>query len=584
MENILKNSELKKVNIIGAYLLNIAILSKYPNAKIGQIGIRENGFYSDIDFVEKTMSANELQEINNILKKLIKNKLSIETKKITKDDALKLFVDNEYKTSRIISSEENNINIIKIGDYIDIIEEISDLDFTNIPNIVTELSTISGAYWNNDASNKSLSRIGGIAFDSKEKLKEYKSQLEEAKMRDHKKIGKELDLFMLDDVAQGMPFWLPNGLIVYNKLVEFWRKLHEKNGYQEIKTPMIMSESLWHTSGHWDHYKENMYTTKVGDVPYALKPMNCPGCMMVYKNQIHSYKEFPIRYGELGQVHRHEASGTLNGLFRVRAFTQDEAHIFCLPNQIESEITNLISLIDEVYKFFGFTYTVELSTRPENSMGSDEDWELAEKSLKNALNTSSLNYELNEGDGAFYGPKIDFHIKDCLGREWQCGTIQLDFQMPERFDLTYVGEDGEKHRPVMLHRVILGSIERFLGILTEQYNGAYPLWLAPTQVNIIPVNNDKNIIDYAHYINEELINSEIRTKIDDRNEKIGFKVRQGIVKKIPMTFILGEKEMNNEEISYRQLFDPNTYTKNREETIQLVKKMSKNPANNINNK
>jgi len=412
-------------------------------------------------------------------------------------------------------------------------------------------------------------------------LKEYKQQLEEAKMRDHRKIGKDLELFMTDDVAQGMPFWLPNGLIVYNKLVEFWRKIHEKNGYQEIKTPIIMSESLWHTSGHWDHYKENMYTTNVGDTPYALKPMNCPGCMMIFKNKQHSYKEFPMRYAELGQVHRHEASGTLNGLFRVRTFTQDDAHIFCLPNQIESEIINLMELIDSVYKLFGFTYTVELSTRPINSMGTDEEWKLAETSLKNALAISNIPYELNEGDGAFYGPKIDFHIKDCLGREWQCGTIQLDFQMPERFDLTYIDETGKKHRPVMLHRVILGSIERFIGILTEQFKGVYPLWLSPTQVNIIPVTNDSDLIEYAHYINDELLNNDIRTQLDDRNEKLGYKMRQGIIRKIPITFVLGEKEMENQTISYRGLLEPNTYNTNKDEAISLIKKLSKNPADNF---
>jgi len=582
MENIIKNSNLKNINIISAYLLNKAILTKYPNAKIGKIGVKENGFYSDIDFGDKVISSLELREINNILKKFSKNIEEITFEKVSLNDALEIFNDNEYKISEITSTEKKYINIIRIGNYKDIIQnEFINSDIINMFNVVTELFNVSSAYWDNDASNKALSRITGIAFDSQEKLKEYKQQLEEAKMRDHRKIGKDLELFMTDDVAQGMPFWLPNGLIVYNKLVEFWRKIHEKNGYQEIKTPIIMSESLWHTSGHWDHYKENMYTTNVGDTPYALKPMNCPGCMMIFKNKQHSYKEFPMRYAELGQVHRHEASGTLNGLFRVRTFTQDDAHIFCLPNQIESEIINLMELIDSVYKLFGFTYTVELSTRPINSMGTDEEWKLAETSLKNALAISNIPYELNEGDGAFYGPKIDFHIKDCLGREWQCGTIQLDFQMPERFDLTYIDETGKKHRPVMLHRVILGSIERFIGILTEQFKGVYPLWLSPTQVNIIPVTNDSDLIEYAHYINDELLNNDIRTQLDDRNEKLGYKMRQGIIRKIPITFVLGEKEMENQTISYRGLLEPNTYNTNKDEAISLIKKLSKNPADNF---
>ncbi len=567
------------INLISAYIFNSILLKKYPNAKFGRIGVTEKGFYSDIDLNEKVLSLNELESINNYIKNNIKLIEKPIIMKMTKDEALAEFNDNTYKKEIIGSLKSNIINVIKIGEYKDIfLNEYLDVDYSNFS---MALLNVSSAYWNNDSSNKSLTRVNGIAFNTLKELKDYKNKIEEAKQRDHRKLGKELGLFMFDDVAQGMPFWLPNGVIVYDKLVEFWKKLHKKNGYQEIKTPMIMSEKLWHTSGHWEHYKDNMYTTNVGYISYALKPMNCPGCMMVYKNQPHSYKEFPIRYGELGQVHRHEASGTLNGLFRVRTFTQDDAHIFCLPNQIESEISNLISLIDDVYKLFGFTYTIELSTRPENSMGSDEVWNLAENSLKQALNRCNKKYTINEGDGAFYGPKIDFHLKDCLGRDWQCGTIQLDFQMSERFDLSYIGEDGKQHRPVMLHRVILGSIERFIGILTEQYKGALPLWLSSTQVNIIPVNNDEKLIDYANYINDELSCDDIRTTLDVRNEKLGYKLRESILKKIPMTFIIGDREVDSKTISYRNFGDKNMYADSRKNVIELVKKKSINPANDF---
>ncbi len=564
------------INKYSAYLFNKVMMDLYPTIIPGRVGVKENGFYSDIDMQNKILSANDLGIINDTIKKIINKGEKPIIFKVSKEEAFNIFKDNVYKREMIASTEGDSINIIEIDNYKDIVDVDSiNIDFSNI---YLELFAVSSAYWNNDASNKSLIRVSGIAFDSKDKIEEYKKNLEEAKQRDHRKIGKELELFMFDDAAQGMPFWLPNGTLLYDKLVEFWKKIHKKNGYQEIKTPMIMSEELWHRSGHWDHYKENMYTTQVGDVSYALKPMNCPGCMLVYKNKPHSYKELPLRYGELGQVHRHEASGTLNGLFRVRTFTQDDAHILCMPNQIESEIKNLLNLIDEVYKLFGFKYTVELSTRPDNSMGSDEVWNLAENSLKKALIANGVKFNINEGDGAFYGPKIDFHLKDCLGRDWQCGTIQLDFQMPERFDLTYIGDDGKQYRPVMLHRVILGSIERFLGILTEQYKGAYPMWLSPTQINIIPVNNEKRLVEYANYINEELLDDEIRTTMDCRNEKVGFKIRESMVKKIPMTFIIGGKEVDSETISYRQYGDNCMYTDGKDDVLKLVKMRSSNPA------
>ena len=411
------------------------------------------------------------------------------------------------------------------------------------------LST-SGAYWRGDEKNKMLQRIYAISYPKASMLEDYLNMLEEAKKRDHKKLGKELGLFMIAPEGPGFPFFLPKGMVLRNVLEDFWRKIHRENGYVEIKTPMILNEELWHRSGHWDHYKDNMYTTKIDNVDYGIKPMNCPGGMLVYKSEMHSYRDLPIRAGELGLVHRHEKSGELNGLFRVRCFTQDDAHIFCTPEQIEPEISNLMKLIDKVYsEVFGFEYSVELSTRPDDSMGSDEQWELAESTLKKVLKDLNMPYELNEGDGAFYGPKIDFHIKDSLGREWQCGTIQLDFQMPERFDLTYIGEDGEKHRPVMLHRVIFGSVERFIGILIENYAGAFPTWLAPVQAKILPIS-DKHI-EYAKRVSKELEEKGIRTEIDERAEKIGYKIREAQLQKIPYMLVVGDNEEQEGKIGVR---------------------------------
>ena len=380
-------------------------------------------------------------------------------------------------------------------------------------------------------------------------LDEHIKMLEEAAKRDHRKLGKELELFMLAPEGPGFPFFLPKGMILRNVLIDYWRKLHQRDGYEEIMTPIMLNEELWHRSGHWDHYKENMYTSKIDNIDFALKPMNCPGGMLVYKNKPHSYRELPIRTGELGLVHRHELSGALNGLFRVRCFTQDDAHIFMMPSQVTSEIIGVMNLIDEVYKQFGFEYHVELSTRPENSMGTDEQWEMATNGLIEALKQKNMEYEINEGDGAFYGPKIDFHIKDCLGRSWQCGTIQLDFQLPERFDLTYIGEDGEKHRPVMLHRVIFGSIERFIGILIEHFAGAFPVWLSPVQVKILPIADAQ--IEYANKVAEQLKKYNIRVEIDDRNEKIGYKIREAQLQKVPYMLVLGEKEVKENNISVR---------------------------------
>ncbi|MCL2341796.1 MAG: threonine--tRNA ligase, partial [Firmicutes bacterium] len=416
-----------------------------------------------------------------------------------------------------------------------------------------KLLSSSASYWHGDEKNQILQRIYGISFPKQSELDEYITMIEEAKKRDHRKLGKELDLFMVADEGPGFPFFLPKGMVLRNILEDFWRKKHRENGYEEIKTPIMLNVDLWHRSGHWEHYKDNMYTTEIDDIGYALKPMNCPGGMLVFKRKIHSYRDLPERVGELGLVHRHEKSGVLHGLMRVRAFTQDDAHIFCLPEQIESEIIRLMKLIDEIYKLFGFEYKVELSTRPEDSMGTEEEWNLATDALKHALDVQKVEYVINEGDGAFYGPKIDFHLKDCIGRTWQCGTIQLDFQMPEKFDLTYIGQDGEKHRPVMLHRVVFGSIERFIGIITEHFAGAFPAWLAPVQVEILPISEAQ--VEYSLKLKEELESEGIRVELDDRNEKIGYKIREAQLQKVPYMLIIGNKEIQSKSVGVRSRSD-----------------------------
>ena len=485
------------------------------------------------------------------MKKIIKEDLPIERFTLPRKEAIQFMKEkNEpYKVELIEELPEGEIiSFYQQGEFVDLCAG-PHLMSTGKVKAVKLLST-SGAYWRGDEHNKMLQRIYGISYPKASELEEYLTMLEEAKKRDHKKLGKELDLFMMSKEGPGFPFFLPKGMVLRNTLEDFWRKLHRENGYQEIKTPMILNEELWHRSGHWDHYKENMYTTKIDEVDYGIKPMNCPGGMIVYKSKMHSYRDLPIRMGELGLVHRHEKSGELNGLFRVRCFTQDDAHIFCLPEQIESEIARIIQLIDKVYSIFGLTYAVELSTRPENSMGSDEQWNMAEDALKKVLKDLNIPYELNEGDGAFYGPKIDFHIRDSLGRSWQCGTIQLDFQMPERFDLTYIGEDGEKHRPVMLHRVIFGAIERFIGILIENFAGAFPTWLAPVQVKILPIT-DRNL-DYAREISKLMESKGIRTEVDERQEKIGYKIREAQMEKVPYMLVVGDKEMEAKAVGVRE--------------------------------
>lgn len=532
-----------------SHILAQAVKRLYPDAKLAIGPAIDSGFYYDFD-LNSPFSPEDLEKIEKEMEKVVKEDLKLERFSLPRDQAVKLMGDKGeiYKVELINDLPEGEeISFYKQGDFVDLCAG------PHIPSTgrikAFKLLSVAGAYWRGNEKNKMLQRIYGTAFAKKADLDAYLNMLEEAKKRDHRKLGKELDLFMLADEGPGFPFFLPKGMVIRNLLEDFWRNEHRKRGYQEIKTPIILNEDLWHRSGHWDHYKENMYFTNIDEQIYAVKPMNCPGGMIAYKRKIHSYRDFPQRVAELGLVHRHELSGALHGLFRVRCFTQDDAHIFMLPEQIRDEIIGVIDLIDYVYGVFGFKYKVELSTRPENSMGSDEDWNLATNSLREALEQKGMEYKINEGDGAFYGPKIDFHLEDSIGRTWQCGTIQLDFQMPEKFDLTYVGSDGEKHRPVMVHRVVFGSIERFLAILTEHYAGAFPAWLAPIQVKIIPVI-DKHI-DYAVKLAEILEKKGIRLEIDSRNEKIGYKIREAQLEKVPYMLVVGDKELETNSIAVR---------------------------------
>ena len=532
-----------------SHIMAQAIKRLYPEIKLAIGPSIDNGFYYDFD-TEKPFSEEDLIKIEDEMKKIIKEDLPLERFELPRKEAIKFMEEKgePYKVELINDLPEDAIiSFYKQGEFTDLCAGPHVAKTGNIKAV--KLLTSSGAYWRGNEKNKMLQRIYGISYPKASQLEEYLNMLEEAKKRDHKKLGKELELFMITGEGPGFPFFLPKGMVLRNVLEDYWRKIHTLNGYQEVKTPVMLNEELWHRSGHWDHYKDNMYTTKIDEQDFALKPMNCPGGMLIYKSKMHSYKDLPIRMGELGLVHRYEKSGQLNGLFRVRCFTQDDAHIFCLPEQIESEIIDLMHLINQVYSLFGFTYTVELSTRPEDSMGSDEDWTTAENALRKALEHENMEYVVNEGDGAFYGPKIDFHIKDSLGRDWQCGTIQLDFQMPERFDLNYIGQDGEKHRPVMLHRVVFGSIERFIGVLIEHYAGAFPTWLAPVQVKILTISDKQK--EYADELVKQFMEEGIRAELDDREEKIGYKIREAQLQKIPYMLIIGEKEVEANAVGVR---------------------------------
>ena len=575
MLNIKDDERLSKLNHSCAHLLAQAVKHLYPNAKFWVGPVISDGFYYDMDLGDVTLTEEDLPKIEKEMKKLVKDGKRIYRQEISRDEALEKFKDDPYKIDLINNMPlDEVISCYTQGDFTDLCRGPHVDSVKECKNF--KLLKVSGAYYKGDSNNKMLQRIYGICFDNKEDLDDYLTMLEEAKKRDHRKLGKELGLFMFSEYGPGFPFWLPNGMILRRTLEDFWYKEHTKEGYNFVQTPIMLNKDLWVKSGHWDNYQENMYTSEIDDKEFAIKPMNCPGGILVYKNELHSYKEFPLRVGELGLVHRHEASGALNGLFRVRNFTQDDAHIFLTKEQIEDEIVRLINFIDRVYSIFGLPYDIELSTRPlEKYIGDIEIWDYAEKALKEACEKSGHEIKINPGDGAFYGPKLDFHVTDSLGRVWQCGTIQLDFNLPERFELEFVNHEGNKERPVMLHRVIFGSIERFIGILIEHYAGAFPTWLTPIQVNIIPVNNEYHL-EYAKDIYNLLLENGFRVKLDDSDEKLSYKMRDSSVKKIPYTLILGDKEKDGDLISYRHLGSRETHTINKKEFINMLCETVKN--------
>jgi threonyl-tRNA synthetase len=544
-----------------AHLMAQAVERLYPGVKFGIGPCIKDGFYYDIDFTAASagsggghaLTDQDLPAIEEEMRKLAGMALKIERTDMPKDEALEFFKKrgDPYKVELISELEAGSVSLYKQGDYVDLCRGPHVADTSRLRNF--KLLSVAGAYWRGDEKNIMLTRIYGTAFATPDELKEHLRRLEEAKLRDHRKLGKELDLFSLHDEGQGFPFFHPKGMTVINALMEFWLYEHTRRGYDEVRTPLILDRSLWLQSGHWDHYKENMYFTEIDEKPFAIKPMNCPGGMLVYKTQIRSYRDLPLRHAERGIVHRHERSGALHGLMRVRCFTQDDAHIYCMPDQVKQEVIGVMDLCRYIYKdVFGFDYHVELSTRPENSMGSAEQWAAAEAALKDALDAAGTPYRVNEGDGAFYGPKINFHLEDCIGRTWQCGTIQLDFQMPERFDLTYIGADGKEHRPVMLHRTVLGSIERFLGILIENYAGAFPFWIAPVQVKLIPIQNQGAHEEYARELAGTFKEWGLRVEIDSRDEKLGKRIRDAQLQKAPYMIVIGDKEVESRAVSVRE--------------------------------
>ena len=569
MINIKENEKLNILNHSCAHLLAQAVKHLYPNAKFWVGPVIDSGFYYDMDLGDAVIKEEDLEKIEREMKKISKDGKRIVRREISKQEALDMFGDDEYKVDLINNMEDSNIiTCYSQGDFTDLcrgphVETVKEIKHY-------KLLKVNGAYFKGDSKNKMLTRIYGVCFDNEEQLNEHMNMLEEAKKRDHRKLGKELELFMISEYGPGFPFFLPNGMIIRNELENFWYKEHEKEGYQFIKTPIMLNQELWEVSGHWANYRENMYTCEIDDRLFAIKPMNCPGGMLVYKNSLHSYKDLPIRCGELGLVHRHEASGALSGLFRVRTFTQDDAHIFMREDQIEEEVVRLIRFIERFYAVFNLDFTIELSTRPEEKyIGSLDVWEKSEAALASACKKANRDFKVNPGDGAFYGPKLDFHIKDSIGREWQCGTIQLDMNLPERFDLTYVDKDGSKKRPIMLHRVIFGSIERFMGVLIEHFAGAFPLWLSPVQVNIIPVNNNYHL-EYANKVQKELSSLGYRVALDDSEEKLSYKMRLSQTKKTPLTLILGDKERDNNTISYRLFGSQETVTVTKEEFVEKL--------------
>ena len=530
-----------------SHVLAAAVKRLYPEVKLTIGPAIDNGFYYDFDS-DVAFTPDVLEKLEAEMKKIVKENAKMERFTLPREEALELMKDEPYKVELINDLPEDAvISFYKMGDFTDLCA--GPHLFSTGAIKAFKLTSCNSAYWRGDAKNKVLQRIYGTAFTTKEALKSYLDMIEEAKKRDHRKLGKELGLFAILDEGPGFPFFLPKGMVLRNTLIDYWREVHKRYGYVEISTPMMLNRQLWERSGHWDHYKENMYTTVIDGTDFAIKPMNCPGGMLVYKLQPHSYRDLPLRMGELGLVHRHELSGALHGLFRVRCFTQDDAHIFMTWDQMKDEIKNVVRLFDEVYSVFGLSYEIEVSTMPEDHMGDVKDWDFATETLKEAVTEMGKTYVINEGDGAFYGPKLDFHISDCLGRTWQCGTIQLDMQLPERFELEYTGADNEKHRPVMIHRVVLGSIERFIGVITEHFAGAFPLWLSPVQVEVLPVSNAFN--DYGAEVAKKLDEAGIRVHLDDRNEKIGYKIREAQLQKTPYMLVVGEREKNDGTVSVR---------------------------------
>ena len=570
MINIKDNLDLNTLNHSCAHLMAQAIKHLYPHAKFWVGPVIDDGFYYDMDLGDDVIKEEDFEKIEKEMKKISKDGKRIVRIEISKQEALEMFAGDEYKLDLIENLPEDAIiTAYRQGDYTDLcrgphVETVKEIKFY-------KLLKASGAYWKGDASNKMLQRVYGVCFRNEEDLKEHLNMLEEAKKRDHKRLGRELNLFMMSEYAPGMPFFLPNGMILRNILENYWYEEHTKEGYQFVKTPIMMSKELWETSGHWQNYKENMYVSMVDDREFAIKPMNCPGSMLVYKNSLHSYKDLPLRMGELGQVHRHEASGALNGLFRVRTFTQDDAHIFMTPDQIESEVVRLIAFIDRVYSSLGLPYDIELSTRPEEKyIGDIEIWNKSEAALAAACKAAGKDYKINPGDGAFYGPKLDFHVKDSIGRVWQCGTIQLDMNLPERFDLTYVDANNEKVRPVMLHRVIFGSIERFIGILIEHFAGAFPLWLAPRQVAVLPVNNEYHL-EYAKKVVEALANEGVRVELDAREEKLGYRYRDNQLNKLNYQVVIGDAERDSNTVKVRKFGSQEQISYSLDEFVSLIK-------------
>ncbi|MBR2339990.1 MAG: threonine--tRNA ligase [Clostridia bacterium] len=565
-----ESEELSVLRHSAAHIMAEAIKNIYPDAKFAYGPATEKGFYYDVDLGERKLGDEDLLAIEKEMRAIVKANKPIKAFILPREEAIKLMEERGeiYKVEHIADLDEDApISFYQQGDYIDMCRG-PHITYTKALKAF-KITGQSGAYWKNDSNNKMLTRINGTAFKTQEELDNYLTMLEEAAKRDHRRIGKEMGLFMLQDEAPGFPFFLPKGMALKNALIDYWREIHTRENYVEVATPQIMNRKLWETSGHWDHYKDNMYSTLIDEETFCVKPMNCPGGVLVYRSKPHSYRELPMRVGELGIVHRHELRGALHGLFRVRCFTQDDAHIFMRREQIEDEITKVVHLINEVYTKFGFKYFVELSTRPENSMGSDEDWEAATNGLIGALNKLGMPYVLNEGDGAFYGPKIDFHLEDCLGRTWQCGTIQLDFQMPLNFELEYTDEKGEKQRPIMIHRVCFGSIERFIGIITEHFAGKFPVWLAPTQARVLLVSEKSS--EYADKVYEALRAAKVRCELDNRNEKIGYMIREAqTVDRIPYMVIIGQKEMEDGTVSIRSRDTAQTETMTLDEFLAKI--------------